>query len=77
MLYAVFEKSGVFGGKVKTHNLDMIKTLPGIKAAFVVDRRISPRRYCRAIWALESGIAMGGVVVSGNSARKKLGSYLG
>src|SRR5436190_2747953 len=38
MLYAVFEKCGVFGGKVKTHNLDMIKTLPGIKAAFVVDR---------------------------------------
>jgi len=30
MLYAVFEKCGVFGGKVKTHNLDMIKTLPGI-----------------------------------------------
>ena len=38
MLYAVYEKCGVFGGKVPTHNLDEIKTLPGVKGAFVVER---------------------------------------
>ena len=37
MLYAVFQKCPVFGGKVKSANLDEIKKLPGIKAAFVVD----------------------------------------
>jgi isoquinoline 1-oxidoreductase beta subunit len=37
MLYAVFEKCPVFGGKVMSANLDEIKKLPGIKHAFVVD----------------------------------------
>ena len=37
MLYAVFEKAPVFGGKVKTANLDEIKKEPGVKHAFVVD----------------------------------------
>jgi hypothetical protein len=58
MLYAVFEKSGVFGGKVKTHNLDMIKTLPGIKAAFVVDRPDITAAVLPGDPGLESGIAI-------------------
>jgi len=37
MLYAVFEKSPVFGAKVKTANVDEIKKEPGVKHAFVVD----------------------------------------
>ncbi|HLQ76882.1 MAG TPA: molybdopterin cofactor-binding domain-containing protein [Terriglobia bacterium] len=37
MLYAVFEKCPVFGGKVMSANLDEIRKLPGIKYAFVVD----------------------------------------
>jgi isoquinoline 1-oxidoreductase beta subunit len=37
MLFAVFERSPVFGGKVASANLDHIKTLPGIKHAFVVE----------------------------------------
>jgi len=37
MLYAVLEKCPVFGGRVVSANLDVIKKLPGIKHAFVVE----------------------------------------
>jgi isoquinoline 1-oxidoreductase beta subunit len=37
MLYAVYEKCPVFGGKVASANVDQIKTLPGVKHAFVID----------------------------------------
>lgn len=37
MLYAVFDKCPVFGGKVVSANLDEIKKLPGIKHAFIVE----------------------------------------
>ncbi len=37
MLYAVFEKCPVFGGKVVQANLDKIKTLPGVRDAFVIE----------------------------------------
>ncbi len=36
MLYAVYEKSAVFGSKVVSANLDAIKALPGIRDAFIV-----------------------------------------
>jgi isoquinoline 1-oxidoreductase beta subunit len=36
MLYAVFVKSPVFGGTVASADVDALKALPGIRAAFVV-----------------------------------------
>jgi isoquinoline 1-oxidoreductase beta subunit len=37
MLYAVFEKCPVFGGRVASANLDVIRSRPGVRQAFVVD----------------------------------------
>ena len=37
MLYAVFQKSPVFGAKVSSANLDEIARLPGVRHAFVVE----------------------------------------
>jgi len=37
MLYAVYEKCPAFGGKVVSANLDLVKTLPGVKDAFILE----------------------------------------
>lgn len=37
MVYAIYEKCPAFGGKVVSANLDHIKTLPGVKDAFILE----------------------------------------
>src|SRR5580698_5289885 len=73
MLYAVFEKCGVFGGKVMSSNIEEIKQLPGVKNAFVVTRPDITDTVLPGDPGLENGIA---IVAEtwwhAQSARKKL-----
>ncbi len=73
MLYAAFEKCGVFGGKVMSANLDEIKKLRGVKDAFVVERPVIADAVLPGEPGLENGIAI--VAESwwyAQAARKKL-----
>jgi isoquinoline 1-oxidoreductase subunit beta len=51
MLYAVYQKCPVFGGKVVRANLDEIKSLPGVRDAFVLEGSGD-------IYALSAGVAI-------------------
>src|SRR5580692_9130729 len=73
MLYAVYEKCGVFGGKVVSANLDEIKKLPGVKNAFVVTRPDITDAVIPGDPGLENGIAiLAETWWHAQSARKKL-----
>ncbi|WP_031499892.1 xanthine dehydrogenase family protein molybdopterin-binding subunit [Bryobacter aggregatus] len=73
MLCAVLHKCPVFGGKVKSANIDEIKALPGIKHVFVVEGFAPPGPVMQG----DPGVAPGVAIVADNwwqaqSARSKL-----
>lgn len=73
MLYAVYEKCGVFGGKVASSNIEDIKKLPGVRNAFVIDRPDITTPVLPGDPGLENGIAiLADTWWQAQSARKKL-----
>ncbi|MEO8370337.1 MAG: molybdopterin cofactor-binding domain-containing protein, partial [Candidatus Solibacter sp.] len=73
MLHAVFEKCGVFGGKVVSANLDEIKKLPGVRQAFIVERPDITDAVLPGDPGLENGIAiLADTWWHAQSARKQL-----
>jgi isoquinoline 1-oxidoreductase beta subunit len=66
MLYAVFQKSPVFGGKVRTANVEEIRTLAGVTHAFIV-------KGTEDVTGLQPGVAIvANTWWEANSARKQL-----
>jgi isoquinoline 1-oxidoreductase subunit beta len=55
MLFAVFEKSPVFGGKAKSANVDEIKKLPGIKHVFLLTDQVVSQAGARGAGAGPGG----------------------
>jgi len=58
MLYASIEKCPVFAGKVKSANLDQIKTLPSVRHVLAIDGGIAPAAYTPWEPGMEPGIAI-------------------
>ena len=61
MLYAVFQRTPVLGGKAVSANLDAIKALKGVKHAFIVEGRPLRNDYPNYLFedpGFESGVAI-------------------
>ncbi len=76
MLYAAFEKTPVLGGKVVSANLDVIKSIKGVRHAFIIEGIPATKDYPNYLFegpGFEAGVAI--VADSwwaAQSARKKL-----
>jgi len=58
MLFAVYQKCPVFAGKVVSANLDEIKTMPGVRDAFVVEGDVKGGTIVEQEPGLEPGVAI-------------------
>ena len=58
MLHAVIQKCPVFGGKVKSANLEEIKRLPGVRHVFLIDGTIAPAAVVPNEPGMEPGVAI-------------------
>jgi isoquinoline 1-oxidoreductase beta subunit len=73
MLYAVYQKCPVLGGKVVSANLDEIKSMPGVRHAFVLEGAMKVTPLMEGDPGLEPGVAIvADTWWAAQSARKKL-----
>ncbi len=73
MLFAAYHKCPVYGGKVKSANLDEVRQMPGVKHAFVVDSSIDVGPVMKGDPGLEPGVAIvADTWWQAQTARKKL-----
>ena len=76
MLYAVFQKCPVFGGKVASANLERLKALPGVHDAFVV--RASEANRSDDPQGISDGVAIvAEELVGGEPGAREARGYLG
>src|SRR5579884_931657 len=73
MLYAVYQKCPVFGGKVVSANLDEIQKMPGVRHVFVLEGKAKVGPVIEGDPGLENGIAVvADTWWQAESARRKL-----
>jgi isoquinoline 1-oxidoreductase beta subunit len=58
MLYAAIEKCPVFGGKVKSANLDEVKQLPGVRSVLIIEGTLTLAGFTPPEPGMEPGVAI-------------------